>query len=251
MVKGIESFKAHFADYKDRYVLIGGTASTLAMEELGADFRATKDLDIVLCIEALDKEFAEKFWEYVEAGGYKNLQKSTQKRLFYRFYAPHDRSFPEMLELFSRIPDALQIADDSHLTPISVGEEISSLSAILLEDGYYRLIHDRKREVDGLTIIGAECLIPLKARAYTDLSERKEAGEKIDQKDIKKHKNDIFRLYPILDPTDKPSIATGIQADLNKAFDRLRDDTIDLKALGVSGTTVPKILEELEAFYGL
>ena len=251
MVRGIESFKAHFADYTDRYVLIGGTASTLAMEELGVDFRATRDLDIVLCIEALDNEFAQAFWKYVEAGGYENRQKSTGKRLFYRFYAPKNPDFPEMLELFSRVPDALQIAADSQLTPIPVGDEVSSLSAILLNDDYYRLIHERKREVDGLTIIGPECLIPLKASAYTDLLERKKAGEKIDSKDIKKHKNDIFRLYTTLNQSEELSIDTRIKEDLLKAFGLLRKEKIDLKALGVSGTTVTRILEELEVFYGL
>ena len=249
MVKGIESFKAHFADYKDRYVLIGGTASTLAMKELGVDFRATKDIDIVLCIEALDNEFAQAFWEYVEAGGYENRQKSTGKRLFYRFYAPKNPEFPEMLELFSRVPDALGIADDSQLTPIPVGDEVSSLSAILLNDDYYRLIHERKREVDGLTIIGPECLIPLKASAYTDLLERKRTGEKIDSKDIKKHKNDIFRLYTILDQSVTLAVAPGIKSDLAKAFEMLRQETIDLKALGIPGTTVAAVLTELKAYY--
>ncbi|MDD4350457.1 MAG: hypothetical protein PHF70_15220 [Opitutales bacterium] len=80
MVKGIDSFRTHFTAYSYNYVLIGGTAATLAMEEVGADFRATKDLDIVLCIEALDGEFAQAFWKYVKAGGYENRQKSTGNR---------------------------------------------------------------------------------------------------------------------------------------------------------------------------
>lgn len=251
MVKGIDSFRTHFTAYSYNYVLIGGTAATLAMEEVGADFRATKDLDIVLCIEALDKEFAQAFWKYVKAGGYENRQKSTGNRLFYRFYAPRNPEFPEMLELFSRVPDALQIAVDSHLTPIPVGDEVSSLSAILLNDDYYRLIHERKREVDGLTIVGPECLIPLKARAYIDFYNRKQAGETIDSRDIKKHKNDIFRLFAILDPSEKPTVGAEIQSDLSKAFDLLKNDNIDLKSLGISGTSVSSVLAELKTFYGL
>ena len=54
MVRGLDLFREHFAAFKDRYVLIGGTASFLALEEAGIEFRATKDLDIVLCIEAFD-----------------------------------------------------------------------------------------------------------------------------------------------------------------------------------------------------
>lgn len=33
-------------------------------------FRATKDLDIVLIVEALTPEFVSKFWQYVQTAGY-------------------------------------------------------------------------------------------------------------------------------------------------------------------------------------
>ncbi len=54
MVEGLDRFGEHFAAYTDQYVLIGGAACTLAMDEAGQPFRATKDLDIVLCLESLD-----------------------------------------------------------------------------------------------------------------------------------------------------------------------------------------------------
>ena len=63
-----------------------------------------------------------------------------------------------MLELFSRVPDELQIAEDGHLPSVPVSEEVLSLSAILFDDGCYRLIHERKRDIGGPTIIGVECL---------------------------------------------------------------------------------------------
>ncbi len=44
MIKGLDVFRRHFEHYTDRYVLIGGVAVTLAMEEAGLDFRATKDI---------------------------------------------------------------------------------------------------------------------------------------------------------------------------------------------------------------
>ena len=44
MVTGLELFKEHFRPYADNYVLIGGTACELALEEAGLPFRATKDL---------------------------------------------------------------------------------------------------------------------------------------------------------------------------------------------------------------
>jgi len=54
MVKGLEKFRQHFRSFPGQYVLIGGAACDLLMEEAGLEFRATKDLDIVLIVEALD-----------------------------------------------------------------------------------------------------------------------------------------------------------------------------------------------------
>ncbi len=107
MVRGLDKFRDHFRGYEKNYVLIGGTASSLAMEEVGLEFRVTMDLDIVLCIEVLDADFVRVFWDFIRTGRYQNKQKSTGKNRFYRFYEPEDKDFPEMLELFSRIPDAL------------------------------------------------------------------------------------------------------------------------------------------------
>src|SRR5712691_8163301 len=70
MVKGLDLFRKHFDGYADQFILIGGTAATLAMEQAGLEFRATKDLDIVLHIEVLKPAFGTAFWEFVETGGY-------------------------------------------------------------------------------------------------------------------------------------------------------------------------------------
>ena len=107
MVKGLDYFEKHFAPYADKYVLIGGTACTLAMKDAGLDFRATRDLDIVLHVEALDIEFVRAFWNFIKSGGYQNRQQSTGKEIFYRFFSPSNTEFPSMLELFSRAPDTV------------------------------------------------------------------------------------------------------------------------------------------------
>jgi hypothetical protein len=46
-------------------------------------------------------------------------------------------------------------------------------------------------------------LVPLKARAWLDLTDRRDAGEKIDSRTIKKHKNDVFRVARILVPSQR------------------------------------------------
>src|SRR5660398_198980 len=76
MVVGLDRFAAHFAAYEDRYVLIGGAATWLVLDEAGVEARGTKDLDIVLCVEALDPAFGAVFWEFIWAGGYEIQEKS-------------------------------------------------------------------------------------------------------------------------------------------------------------------------------
>lgn len=251
MVNGLDRFKTHFTDYSDRYVLIGGTASSLAMEEFGGDFRVTKDLDIVLCVESLDRTFAEAFWEFIQKGGYENRQKSTGKRLFYRFYAPTQPGYPEMLELFSRVPDVLDLPHGPEITPIPIDEEVSSLSAIIMDDDYYAFVMQRRVVIHGLALILADALIPLKARAYVDLSERKERGDSIDSKNIRKHKNDIFRLFTILDRSSSIRLAENLRRDLRTALERISKEPIDLKSLGISTLQLPQLIAELERFYGV
>ncbi len=73
-----------------------------------------------------------------------------------------------------------------------------SLSAILLDENYYTALQSAKRDVNGVTIVDETILIPFKAKAFLDLSDRSEKGEKIDSDNIKKHRNDVFRLAQLL-----------------------------------------------------
>ena len=77
MVKGIDRFKAYFRDYTDQYVLIGGAACDISFGSNNAEFRATRDLDVVLIAEALTREFGQRFWEFIRDGGYQNRAKSS------------------------------------------------------------------------------------------------------------------------------------------------------------------------------
>jgi hypothetical protein len=251
MVIGLDLFKEHFRSYADRYVLIGGTACDLALGEAGLPFRATKDLDIVLCIEALDRAFVEAFWEFVRTGKYKVQEKSTGSRQFYRFKKPATEGYPFMLELFSRAPDILRLTDESHLTPIPTDEEVASLSAILLDDDYYRFLLGGKRDSDGLSFVGPEHLIPLKARAWLDLTRRKEQGEAIESKVIKKHKNDVFRLYQVLNPDFGGKIPDKIKDDLRGFISQMETERIDFKSLGLGSMDLNSVLEDIRSIYSL
>jgi hypothetical protein len=253
MVKGLDLFRNWFADYAEQYVLIGGTAATVAMEAAGLSFRGTKDLDVVLHVEALSPEFGKTFWKFIQAGGYQIRQASdTGKPAFYRFQKPANAAFPAMVELFSRAPDSLRPIEDGNLTPIPFNEAVSSLSAILLDDEYYAFIMAGRREIDGLPWIGEDRLIPLKAIAWLELSARKEKGDPVDAKDIRKHVNDILRLSQLLSPTTRILLAEKIVLDMKRFVDAANtDSSLDPKALGLGNATVADILDRIALAYGL
>ena len=158
MVRGLDIFREHFRDQTDSYLLIGGTACHLLFGEVGIEFRATKDLDIVLCVETMDTQFVQALWDFIKAGEYGRREEEGAKRQYYRFKGPASDGFPYMLELFSRKPDALTPVEGSHLTPIPVGEDVSSLSAIVLDDDYYRFLMAGRIVVDGIAVVGPDRL---------------------------------------------------------------------------------------------
>ena len=69
MVKGLESFIEQFREFPNCYTVIGGAACDILMTEAGLEFRATKDIDMILVLEGDFPGFGHKFWEYIAAAG--------------------------------------------------------------------------------------------------------------------------------------------------------------------------------------
>ena len=136
MVRGLDTFATFFAGDEGRYVLIGGVATQLVLAEAGLPVRATRDLDIVLCVEALDAAFGEKLWAFIRAGGYEVRQKGAGGRRFYRFAKPADPTYPQMLEFFAREPGNVSLAAGAHLTPVPFQQQVESLMQKLDMQGY-------------------------------------------------------------------------------------------------------------------
>lgn len=216
MVRGLAIFQQWFRDFEDQYVLIGGTAASITMTEAGLSFRGTKDLDIVLHVEVLTPAFGQKFWEFVQAGGYQQKEGDPEQTpCLYRFQKPQDEGFPHMLELFSRVPDGLSFVPPGHLTPIPMDEQISSLSAILLNDEYYQFVLAGRKSKHGMpSWVGEDRLIPLKAVAWLEMTERVRQGEVIDSKKINKHLTDIVQLSALLQPGQVIDLPEQLSADL-------------------------------------
>ena len=250
MVHGIDKFREYFSDFTGRYVLIGGAACDILLNRANADFRATKDLDVVLIMEALDSTFVERVIDFVEIGGYQHVNRSSGKEQYYRFQNPADKSFPAMIELFTRKPEHLQ-SINSRLAPIHISDDVISLSAILLNDDYYSLIQTGRIEVNNISVLQTEYIILFKMKAWLDLSERKRNGESIDSKNIKKHKNDVLRLAAVIDPETRLSIDGQVKRDVQQYITEVENDLADLKTLGIPGVNYQDLLNRLKSCYGL
>jgi len=153
MVVGIEKFREHFAGHENEYVLIGGAACDLVFAEAGLGFRATKDFDVVLCVEIVRPEFAHAFRNFIDAGGYEARERSDGHKEFYRFLKPKDRSYPYMIELFSSKPKGLELSEKFRFTKVAVDQSVLSLSAILLDENYYAVLQNHKVVLNGVSIL--------------------------------------------------------------------------------------------------
>lgn len=105
----------------------------------------------------------------------------------------------------------------NRIIPVHIDNETSSLSAILLNDDFYKFMMNGRRVVDGIGVLGAEHLIPFKMYAWNNLRDRKSAGEHVNERDLKKHKYDVFRLLQIVRADAKVDSA-GIVKDSIRKF---------------------------------
>lgn len=246
MVKGIDTFRRYFTEYEEQYVLIGGAACDIVFESNDTAFRATRDLDMVLIVEALTPEFGEKFWEFIQDGGYRNKSTNGQKPQFYRFDKPENDAYPKMIELFCR--SNFELREMTGITPIHIDDEVSSLSAILLNDDYYRILLEGKVVRNGLSVLRPEYLILFKAKAFLDLKQRKDRGEAVDSKNISKHKKDILRIAAELVLERTGELPEAVETDIRAFIDLLAQDPFDsnsLKAYGLSNDEVVEVLHRV------
>ena len=243
MVKGLDTFYKYFSGYEEQYVLIGGAACDILFESNEINFRATRDLDMVWIVEALTPEFGEKFWEFITIGKYRNKSTNGGKPQFYRFDKPEDDSFPKMIELFCRTEFELKNAEG--ITPIHIDDEISSLSAILLDDAYYKALLNGKVIKNGFSVLRPEYVILFKAKAYLDLKTRKDAGENIDSSDIKKHKKDILRIAAELMLEQITGLPAGVNRDIHEFIDVLEQEPFDVNSLKMYGLKNNEVVDVL------
>lgn len=254
MVRGLDKLKEYLKDYPDNFIIIGGTACDIIINEAGFTPRATKDIDIILVVEALNADFVKQFWKFITDGNYERKEKSEEERRYYRFIKPENKDFPFQIELFARNPDLLDLDEGTHMTPIPVDDDLSSLSAILLDDTYYKYLIENSTIEDDVQLANIQALICLKAKAYLDISKRITAGGIEESKHLRKHKGDVFRLAVMLAETDLFEIPDVIKADMKEFVDTIKDDLPDkqlFKTMGLGNVNSENVFAQVIISFAL
>jgi len=256
---GIDKIREYLGDYNANYIIIGGTACNLNLEDADLPGRATKDIDMIVVCEAISTDYVRQFRAFIKAGGYKACQINStdgRKRGYYRFIEPTDSSFPAYIELFSKIPDGISLPEDAHIVHIYSDEEyLSGFSAILMNDDYYHYAVRNSRKIKGVQALDKNALIVLKAKAYLNNQKRKDDGFHVHQGDIDKHKKDIYRLSFLFSGEERYDLSDSIRADLTEFLDKLQTDSISTKAIaksmGVVKVTMQEFVQKIENMFQL
>ena len=230
-VKGLDIFQEYFSDYEGSFLLIGGAACDDWFNAQGLRFRATEDLDIVLILEALTAPFISRLFEFIEEGEYRNRNRiENGPPILYRFSKPVNPVYPDMLEIFSRSNDSLLLRKNQRIVPVFI-DSADSLSAILLDREYYEFLLGHHRTANGIWMADVSALIPLKARAWLDLSARRERGESVDNRKIRKHRNDVFSLASTLPSTPGERLPASISLDVLEFLDHFPIESHEWQAI--------------------
>ena len=109
--------------------------------------------------------------------------------------------------------------------------------------------------IEGIHLASTGALICLKAKAYLDLKQRKENGEEVDSRNIKKHRLDVIRLGAILTNENIDNLPLTLKDDLSEVIEELKGDLPDGKTigknLGAGSLNVGNIIQQLEKTFHL
>ena len=251
MVKGFDTFREAMMPYKDHFVIIGGTACDIQLSGTTMTPRATIDIDIIVVVEQLTRDFVNAFWQFIRRGNYRagkrvNQSGSTVYAL-YRFTLQDEiLDYPQKIELLSRHSDLLGEPSGFHIEPIPTDEMHQSLSAIIMDDDFYNFTIRQADDINGLLVANNLALIVLKVNAYLNLNKEREEGIKVNSKDIKKHRSDVLKLvaagtYP--EPVAvMPKIYGAVQQFVTESEQHMQSLT---NALGVDEESIRTYLDIL------
>ena len=102
--------------------------------------------------------------------------------------------------------------------------------------------------IDGFSVLRHSWLIPFKAKAWLDLSQRAASGMHVDSRDLKKHRNDIIRLAAefVLERCELPN---EVKEDMEKFVGSIGVTDAELKSLRIRGVKAEEIHQLLVDTY--
>ena len=225
MVEGLDRFRAELGLYSENYIVIGGTACNVVLEEAGTEPRVTHDIDMIVVVEQLTTEFVSAFWSFIHQGGYvieKRQHKDGEPAYaLYRFRKPSNPAYPSQIELLARHSDALGEPKETRIEPIPLEDYQYSLSAIVLDDDLYWFVVNNSQMVNGIRVASLESLICLKTRAYLNLLKERETGKPVNSDDIKKHRRDVFLLTAARTETGPVAVPVSILETIKEFCQRM------------------------------
>lgn len=250
-MQGLDKFREYMSGFRSHYVVIGGVATVLTLEDRGLPARATKDVDMIIICQPESKFYMKRFWEFVKAGGYKLWKPDDEEDThpcFYRFIKPDNREFPIQVELFSKVPEYVEVPEDLHIVHIPMEGYTSSFSAIIMDEAYYDFAVTHSEIVGDIRILKPEALIVLKAVAFLENQRLKEKGDPVDQKDIDKHKKDVYRLAYVFNGSERFEVNDTIKERLRAFVSEVEKNPIDGKNM-MRGQGIPAM--SMKDFTGL
>lgn len=218
MIQGLVKFQTHFQDFSDDYVIIGGLATALLMDDYGFLARATKDIDLVV-IAKENEAFLKRLLEFIKVAGYQTKQRTDNdsRHNLFRFLNSEDKEYPEQIELFTIHDSDSVLLQDQYIIPIETPEYYRYLSAILLDSEYYSLLIEQTTMVDGLHIATPEALIILKMHAHLNLIESPHHYDN-------KHLKDVIKLSALLGDDSRVALLGRPQEDFTRFMPLLEQE---------------------------
>ena len=155
--------------------------------------------------------------------------------------------------MLSRHPDILGEPQGLLIEPLPISDDVSSLSAIIMDDDFYNFTVKHSEVTDGIRHASPIALIALKTRAYLNLLNDKKRGVHVNSRDIKKHRSDVMKSLVISDGDEvvaSPSIVGCVRdfvTDIRKDYDNVVPALS--KSLDVDESIVGQLLNILDRLF--
>lgn len=214
---GLSHFQDYCKDLDEHYVIVGGFATMMLLDsELENHGKATFDIDLVLLTNN-SVEMTKRIKEYVKEGEYKIQTGSKDQYQYYRFVEPQKENFAKEIELFASNENSLELEDEQRIIPIDPEEGLYSLSAIMLDPEYFKMIKSNVDKNHRAPCTNTQATIMLKMSAFYDLKNR-------DDKKWKKHRRDILKLALLLTGDEQIKLVGRMVQDFDAFIEHLEQD---------------------------